>query len=417
MDIIAMIKLCINTLASAVLTPVQNTGYIVFIFVVYTQYKRTTKLQEYIYGKPRTSTGNLVTTSVLAGLVAGILVSIPMTLLGITFDGSMGFEYLLLISLFMMFIEPRFICFSYSGGLLSIVSLVSGLNFVDVTSVMMLVAVLHLIEAVLVYIDGYRGAVPVFLQRNDGTIVGGFSMQRFWPIPLALILFMGYGASQGGGVPTPDWWPLLLPTGLDLKRISEALFLIAPLSAVLGYTDFTSAYLPREKCKTTSLKLGLFSIVLFGLAYVSAHIFIFKYIAAIFAPAAHEALIERGKRLEKKKKSIFDPADAGVKILDTLPGGPADTMGIKPGDTVLSINNRAVNNSDEVTGFFSEYINYIWVEILCRNGNRKVLEYKDYKEGVDGLGVLAVPNNLQGLAVLREQKSFLGKLLEKFKTK
>lgn len=416
MDILGMIKLCINTISGAIFTPVENMGYIIFIIIVYTQYKRTIRLQEYIYGKSKSSIGSLVSTSVLSGLVAGLAVSMVMTLAGISFNENMGIEYLLFISVALMFIGPRFICFSYSGGLLSLVSLIFGFGgSIDATSILMLVAILHLLEAVLVSIDGYRGAVPVFLQRKDGSITGGFTMQRFWPIPLALVLFAGYGTSQGGGVPTPEWWPLILPSGFDMHRIQDALFMIASLSAVLGYTDFTSSYLPKEKCRNTSFKLALFGVTLLALSMLSSNIYVFKYIAAVFAPVAHELLIEGDRRLERKRKSIFAPVEDGVKVLDTLPGGPADKMGVQPGDTVISINNRQVTSNDDLIDFFKSYITYIWVGVLGRNGKERTLEYKNYKDGIESLGILAVPTSTEGLAIVRERKSFLSRILQKFK--
>ena len=48
------------------------------------------------------------------------------------------------------------------------------------------------------YINGHRGAVPIFLEKWDGSVTDGFSMQCFWLIPLALVLFAGYGSTAGG---------------------------------------------------------------------------------------------------------------------------------------------------------------------------------------------------------------------------
>lgn len=410
MDILGIIQLCITAITNAILMPYENIGFIVFIFIIYSQYKRTVSLQEYIYGKPKTNMGNLLATSVLSGLIAGTIISIMMALVGVSFNQTLGVEYMMLLSLILMAVEPRFICFSYSGGILSLVCLIFGWSFIDVTGVLLLVAILHLLEAALIYIDGHRGAVPVFFQREDGSITGGFTMQRLWPIPLALVLFYGYGQSQGG-VPTPDWWPAILPSGVNPNMLKDALFSLSSLCAILGYSDFTSSYLPREKCRSSSLKLVFFSVSLFILAMLSSHIYIFKFIAAVFAPLAHEALIEGEKRLEKKRKPLFEPVDNGIRVLDTLPGGPADRMGIKSGDTVVSINNSAVNNSIELADFFKGYITYIWVDILDRHGLKKTYEYRDYKEGVDTLGILAVPDNTEGLTVVRERKSLLKRLL------
>lgn len=414
MYIFDMIKLCINAVASAVLMPVENFGYIIFIFIVYSQYKKTVRLQEYVYGQPKTPLKSLVLTSILSGLVAGIVVSIPMTLIGVSFNQDMGIQYLLLISLGMMLIEPRFICFSYSGGILALVSLIFGIKSIDVTGILILVAILHLLEAVLIFIDGHRGAVPVFLERRDGSVTGGFSMQRFWPIPLALVLFAGYGSAAGGGVPTPDWWPMIRPPFIDPGRIGEVLFVLAPITAILGYSEFTSSYLPREKCRNTSYKLVLFSVTLLALAMASSQIYIFKYIAALFAPFGHEALIRWEKWIERNRESIFTPADIGVKVLDTLPGGAAEKMGVQPGEIIMAVNSKEVTGDEWLDNYFKEYINFIWVDIKGRDGKVRTAEYKNYKSGIDGLEILIVSKDTSGLVTLKEQKSYAKRFLGRF---
>lgn len=416
MDILAMLKISINTVASAVLMPGANFGFILFLFIVYMQYRKNVRLQEIIYGKPKQALNHLILTSVLAGLVAGIAVSVPMTLIGISFNQDMGIQYLILISLLLMMIEPRFLCFSYSGGILALVSLLLGFEKIDVTGIMVLVGLLHLLESILIYFDGFRGAIPVFLEREDGEVTGGFTMQRFWPIPIALIFFMGYGTANGEVVATPDWWPVIRPY-IEPGRIQEALFNAVPIAAILGYGEFTSAYLPREKCRNSSYKLALFSLILLLLAFISSHIYIFKYIAALFAPIAHEALIQYEKKLERGRQSLFSPVPDGLRVLDAIPGGPGEKMGIQPGDIITSINNRPVNNEDQMNEFFCQYVTYIWVDVKDRNGNVRTLEYKDYQEGVNSLEILAVPISKNGLITVKEQKSFLKKLLSSLKGK
>lgn len=413
MDILAMIKLCISTVAYNVLMPGNNTSYFILIMIVYSQYRKTAALQEAVYGRVKTPLKNLMASSILSGLVTGIAVSIPMTLIGISFNQNMGIIYLIPLSILLMLIEPRFLCFSYSGGLLSIISIIFGLKWIDVTGIMVLVAILHLLEAVLIYIDGSRGAVPVFYRRKDGNVVGGYTMQHFWPIPLALIIFMGYGPVSGEVIHTPQWWPLLRPY-IDPTLIEQAVFTAMPVCAVLGYSEFTSSYLPEEKCKNSSLKLGLFSIILLVLSVISSYIYIFKIIAAVFAPAAHEYLIQHQKRLEYSRESIFSPASDGIKVLDTIPDGPAESMNIKPGDTILSVNNIAVMDENALEEFFKEYKSYIWVEIRDRNGRVRTEEFRDYQHGIDSLGILSVPREIEGLLTIREKDSFIKRLFKRF---
>ncbi|HBM79930.1 MAG TPA: PDZ domain-containing protein [Clostridiaceae bacterium] len=417
MDILAMINLCIRTVSAAVLSPGANFIYVVFIIIIFTQYKKVVRLQEYIYNKPKTPTSNLVLTSILSGLVAGIVISIPMTLMGITFSQDMGIQYLILISLILMFIEPRFICFSYSGGILSIAGLLFNIKGIDVTGIMILVGMLHLLEAVLIYIDGYRGAVPVFLQREDGKVVGGFTMQRFWPIPIALVMFVGFSsAKSGASISTPDWWPVIKPF-MDPSNIKNALFQAFPVSAILGYSEFTSSCLPREKCRKSAIRLMIFSVMLLSIAISSSYVYALKYVAALFAPFAHEYLIEHERKSERNKGSIFSAPPLGIRVLDTIPGGPAEMMGIKSGDTILSINNRTIVTEEGMNCFFNDFVTFIWVDVKGIDGRIRTLEYKDYKNGIDGLGILTVPKSTDGLVTIREQKSFVKRIYDRLKNK
>jgi len=412
MDILSMLKICISTVSSAILNPATNFGFVLFILIIYFQYKKVARFQEIVYGKHKTSLKDLMLSSILAGIVAGIAISIPMTLIGVSFNKNMGVEYLIPLSLLFMFIDPRFICFAYSGGILSLVALIFGISGIDVTVIMILVGLLHLLESILIFFDGHRGAIPVFLERDDNSVVGGFTMHRFWPIPIALLLFAGYGGAVGDVVPTPDWWPVIRPH-IDPGRIQEALFVAVPFTAIMGYSDFTSSYLPEEKCRKSSFKLAVFSLMLLSLAVISQYIYVFKYIAALFAPLAHEALIEHEKRLEKNRKSLFMPSDKGLKVLDIIPEGPGESMGIMPGDTLLSINNRPIHDEKAMDEFFSSYVTYIWVDIEDRHGNVRSAEYKNYKEGIDNLGIIFVPVNREGLITVKERKSFIKKLFGK----
>lgn len=414
MDVlITMAKVCIQGIASAILLPGTNIGFVLFLLIAYMQYRKDAGLQEAVYGKVRVPFWSLLINSVLFGIAAGIIISIPMTLLGITFSMDMGIQYLILLSVLLMLIEPRFLCFSYSGGIISLVSLIFGLKNIDVTGIMLLVGLLHLLESMLIFADGYMGAIPVIMQRDDGSTAGGFRLQRFWPIPIAIIVFGGFSASGGGTtIPTPDWWPLLSPS-IDPSRIKEALFMVMPLAAILGYSDFTSSCLPKAKCRKSSVRLALFSILLLVLAVISSHIYIFKYIAAVFAPVAHELLILYERKLEIAGKQLFAPADRGIKVLDTIPEGPAEKMGIKPGDTIMSINNWPVNREDDIRNFFREYINYIWVEVLGIDGETRTCEYRDYRDGIETLGILPAGADAGGMVILRERKSIFKRIFSR----
>ncbi|KPU43414.1 cell division topological determinant MinJ [Oxobacter pfennigii] len=413
MDILAMLKICFSAVASAVLMPDANLWFILLLMVIYFQYKKNIRLQEIVYGKPKYDLTNLMVTSVLSGIAAGLIISMPMTIIGISFSRDMGLQYLILISLVLMFIEPRFLCFSYSGGILSLVSLIFGIKGIDPTGIMILVASLHLMEALLIYVDGFRGAVPVFYERKNGEITGGFSMQRYWPVPIALIVFMGYEQVTGDVVATPSWWPIIRPF-MDPERMQEALFVALPLTAILGHGSFTASYMPKDKCKDTSFKLAVFALMLLILSILSSFIYVFKYIAALFAPLAHEFLIQLDRKQELERAPLFSSSPEGIKVLDTIPDGPGEKMGIKPGDTVMSINNKSVKTEEDMDEFFKDYVSFIWVDVKDIKGDIKTLEFKNYNEGIDSLELICIPgSNSNNRIMVKESRSILKRLFNK----
>lgn len=412
MDILAMIRLCISTVASEVLMPDRNIIYIIFLFIIYSQYRRNADMQQSLYGRIKTPVWEMMAMTIISGLAAGFIVSIPMTLLGVAFSNDMGIVLLIPISLFLMLFSPRLICFSYSGGLLAIICLLFRIKSIDVTGILELVAILHLLEAVLIYLDGSKGAIPVFYRKSDGKVTGGFSLQKMWPIPLAVLVLSGFSSPAGDVISTPNWWPILKPP-MDMSIINEAVFQLFPVTAVLGYGEFTSSCLPAEKAKDSSYKLALFSLILLLLSVLSSKIYVFKFIAALFSPLGHEFLIQYEKKAESSRESIFAPVDDGIKVMDVIPGGAAEKMGIEPGDTVLSINNRKVISMERLNSFFEQYINFIWVDVRGRNGKVRTLEYKNYDQGIDNLGILAVPENDDGLVTIVNRDGILVRFFKK----
>ncbi len=75
---------------------------------------------------------------------------------------------------------------------------------------MALVAILHLVEALLIFVSGHQHASPMYFKHSSGRIVGGFSLQKFWPMPtIALIgaAVLGTGM-EWETIAMPDWWPI-----------------------------------------------------------------------------------------------------------------------------------------------------------------------------------------------------------------
>src|SRR3712207_3700833 len=156
-----------------------------------------------IIGEKLNSTLELTVSQIVLGIIGGAVGSIMLSYLGVSFDENTSIELIFFLSILLMFIKPKYICFSYSGAVLGFISIllemmhkmygvtIPQLRFlsIDVVALMTLVAVMHFVEGILVMIDGSRGSIPIFTKKN-GEIIGGFALKRYWVMPVAIALIV-----------------------------------------------------------------------------------------------------------------------------------------------------------------------------------------------------------------------------------
>lgn len=407
--IVEILYLSVLTLIQVFLNPV----YWGIIVLLYFQYKKIGKMEKKILGINKKSNRMRVFSSMVKGTLGGVLGSLIIILLGVTIQAN-DFRYIFLLAIILMLIHPRFICFSYAGGIISLSYLIFGYPKVNVSSIMAIVGILHLIESFLILVDGDSTKIPIYIERNK-KIVGGFNMMRFWPIPFIVLLTVGEIIS-GDGVNMPNWWPLFRPENI-LLNTDNITYVMMGVVAALGYGDMAVSDYPENKVKESSRNLFIYSILLIILSVVSTYIYAFKYIAALFGPLAHEGLIQIGRAKEKRGKPKFECPEFGVKILDVMPNEIAEKIGLEPGDIIISINGNQVNSKDEIQYILSSYPTYIWIEYIDRNGKYQTKEYMDYKYGIRKLGILTIPRYSAYSFVVKEIESPLMKLRKKFKDK
>lgn len=396
----------IETIALSVFSPF----FWIVIILVIMQYRNKIAIEREIMGIEQEPIKELVLDSVFYGVIAATIGSFIMVFLGITIE-NIGLQYVWPLAILLMFISPRYICFSYSGGIVSLISLIFGVTKISVPALMAIVGILHLMESLLIYIDGWRTPTPIFIRLKDGRIAGGFTMQKFWPIPFAALTVVTATNMTGELIHMPDWWPVLKPEGIDP---ATAVFLIIPAVAALGYGDLALSKLPEEKKKLSSKRLFLFSGTLILFAVLGIYEKVFQYIAALFAPIAHELLIIIGQREEREKSPIFVAPDTGLMVLTTAKGSPARQMGIRPGDVILSVNGVPVNEPEDIIRVIEDRPTILWITVKDLKGHYTSYEYRD-PEGVYSLGVLVVPKTVGIVYDINEDGIILKKLKSIFR--
>lgn len=391
--IIKVSKMVIASIGSLLLSPL----FWIVIGITYYMYGKSSYLEMRMLGH-KISQWEKIKNSVLAGLMAGIIGSSVSVFLGITIEQyssqsgymSSGILYLWVIALLLSLINVRYLCFSYAGGIVALMNLLFGFPNINPVGIMALVGILHLVESMLIWLDGYSDAVPAFLKRKDGSVVGGYIMNRVWPLPMMILFAIMVTGSIGESVPMPDWWPIIRQPGLDLN-MDDLMYVLQPIPVLLGYGDIAITKTPDRRCRDSALRLFIYSLILILLSAIASKLHFFAYIAAVFAPLAHEMLILHGQREEEEGKAFFDAPERGLKILYCRKGFPGIKMKLEPGDIILGINNIRIDKEEDLSDFLKTNPSYIWLDIVKANGEKKIVEYKDYEKGISSLGLLIVP--------------------------
>ncbi|MGO1469626.1 MAG: hypothetical protein ACTHW2_06365 [Tissierella sp.] len=296
--------------------------FIFIFFIIYFQYYKKTEV-------PLKAT----IISILYGIVGGMIVTVALIYLKI-YIIPLEYIYILITSLLLSIIDSRFICFSYGGSLLSLMSLVFHYPKINITELMIVISLLHAVEGVLILING--SSQKMFNIFNiKGQIKDGYEFNRFWPIPF--VVFIGDTMIK----------PFLL-------------------FAILSYGDFTIGRFPRKKTLETSLMLLLYSSILFTITMISPY----KFIAPIFSLLAHELIIFINIYRERSNLNSLKSIIKGVNVTGINSKGIGKELGLKTGDIIVRINHYHVKNSKD------------FIELSQKSFNKVKIEYFNHKKGL-----------------------------------
>ena len=368
---------------------VQDTNFWIILALVGYQYWQMQKRQLQMFGVYNYTVTRQVMLAGLYGLIGGITGSFLLTLVGVTLN-QLGLNYIWPVALGLMLINMRFLCFAYAGGLVALANVLFGWPEVNVPQVLSLVAVLHITESVLIAISGGYSAVPMIVKKEDGRLVGAFSLQNFWPLPLVILAAVAVptGTVTDGILKMPEWWPLLAmpqepPVG------SSWIYMMAPVVAALGYTDMAIASLPQQRRRHSALHLAGYSMLLLVLAVLSAKYVWLQAVAAVLSPVGHEFLIQMDNRREMEQEPRFVPPPYGLMVLDTVNDSPASSV-LKPGDIIINIAGFPVNSKFDLSAAISQAPDSF--NLLFEREGREVRKTSNFKNGERRLGVILVPD-------------------------
>ncbi len=386
----------------------------IVVFLVAMQYKKAESARAAMFGTKPAGYWKDTFFALLLGLAGGLTGSILGSLSGIPLSGSgNAFVLLLLIAAALMMINPRFICFAYAGGIISLSNIIFGVPSINVYQILALVALLHLIESLLIFFSGHLGAIPTFFRDRSGQVKGGFTLQKFWPIPLVVLFTVGYSDSQSLIGEMPAWWPLV-KSGVEHPLNSFALVSVV---AGLGYGDLAITHTPYEKRKISAVLLSLYSITLFLLAVFAQHFNLLIWVAALFSPLGHELVIHIGRKIEMAGKPRYLPSKRGARVLDVVPGSLAYSAGIRSGDILISVGRVFVYSHIDLNEVVQSLSGPIEVEFL--HGKHQVFKRGliDFHNTKKPLGLLLVSQINKSSSVEINAPGVLSGILSRYRGK
>jgi len=372
-------------LAETFTTPLFLAIYLLLFTIVAWQYKRVEDMSGKLLGTTQRSYLGAALVSTLLGLGGGCLASILLVLVGIDLL-KVGIMQLWVVALLLMFINPRFLCFAYAGGLLSLASLVTGYPDIDIPQLLALVAILHMAESLLIWWNGHLNPVPIYVKKSR-QVQGGFNLQKFWPLPLVALVSIGWIDTSGAGLAMPDWWPLI--KGYSPEN-AQQVYVFIPVLAILGYGEITTTTTPGQKARESAWYLFVFSLSLLLLALAGSRWTPLIWMAALFSPLGHEMVIWMGMRAERNRPPYYVNPSRGVMILDVRPGTPAALAGLRSRDVVLSVNGIPVNRGEELTNLLKWAWQGMYLNIL-RNG--QPLSIRLVRHNTGPVGLIPVPDD------------------------
>jgi PDZ domain len=395
----------------AVLQLLISPFYWLSILLIAMHYRRQVILERRLFAVKMHSWITHTWHAWLGGLISGILVTFAAIGLGVSLTREV-IVLLWIIALVLLLIRVRFLCLAYAGGLLAIIQFVlntwattwnpdgwlggtvASVRGMDAAGLLVLVALLHAAEAVLIRKQAARMAGPMFMESKRGRVVGAYRMQSMWPVPLLLL----FPAGEGAALP---WTPLF---GGELWQHGWSLI---AFPIVIGFSELTFTKLPQQKAALSSTRLFAYASLLLAISLAAAWWAPLVPVAAIAAIGMHEGLIWLSRREEAEHSPVFTQDAGGLRILAVLPNSPAAELGIMQGEVIVKVNGVKVRTKEELHQALRMNSAFCKLEVNNLSGEVRFLQRAIYAGDHHQLGVLLAPDDrVEYVAVTRAPSLF-----------
>lgn len=400
-------------LLEAVVRLLINPLYYAGIILVVLQYRRQIKLERKLFSTRLHSLIGETWRAALWGIAGGAIASLLMAFLGATIQPE-AIWLLWGTMLVLMLFRVRFMCLAYSVGIIGMVSALAALvpiagdaagigpvlralRGIDVPTLLAMVGVLHVVEALLIRTQGTRMATPMFYEGKRGKIIGGYQLQGFWPAPLFLIV----PAVGGSGASLP--WSTLLAGDLW-----NGGWTMVSLPFMIGFAELTLTGSPRAKARLSSGRLAGYGVLVVLLGAAVHFWSPLAFIAALLCIVLHETLIWYSHWIEEGRSPFYVHNERGLKVLAVLPHSAAAELGIEPGEIIHKVNGSRIRTREDLHQALRLNSAFSKLEIVNLQGEIKFASRPLYANEHHQLGLILAPDEDAMYYVETRQPSLLG---------
>ncbi|WNR44720.1 PDZ domain-containing protein [Paenibacillus roseipurpureus] len=373
-----------------------NPFYYIGILFIVLHYRKQIQMERKLFHTRLHSLLSETWRVVLWGWVGGLTASILLFFVGVTVQADV-ILILWVITVVLMLFRVRFLCLAYAVGVLGIAQLilswipdaaslresytmVEAVASADIPSLLVIVAVLHLLEGVLVGWQGARMATPLFLEGKRGQMIGAQRLQGFWPVPLFLLVPM-----SGGSDLALPWSTLFSP---DLS----AGWTLLAFPAMIGFTELTLSKLPQKQARYSANLLYVYGVVMLGAA-VAAHFWTpFALLGAVLSIVVHEGVLFYNQWAESKMTPFYIHSERGLLVLSVVPNSPAQELGIGVGEVIHKVNGLKIKTKTDLHAAMSLNSAFCRLEILNHQGEVRFLKRGIFAGDHHQLGILLAPD-------------------------
>lgn len=374
--------------------------FYVGILLIILQYRRQIYLERKLFHTKLHHLWSETWRTVCWGLVGGIVASVFINLIGVLLTPHTVY-WIWGISLLLVMFRMRFLCLSYATGILAILQYLSllltdvtfpywinewfqqmmaSLQAIKISSLLVLVAILHLVEALYIRFQGHRMLTPLFLEGKRGKVVGGYQLQGFWPVPLFLLFPL---SEQWDG----SWFPWFN------DNFWQSGWQMAILPTIIGFMDLTKTMTPRQKLIQSSNRLMLYSVAVLALAALSQWQASLALLAGMLCLILHEALMYWSYRSEERGAALFVHDPPGLRVLGVIPGSPAAKLNILPGERITRVNGKKIATKRDLHDALRMNAAFCKLEVLDLNGEIRFLNRAVFAGDRYQLGILLSPDD------------------------